>query len=127
MPTRYREDEFRAFFADALASGGALLIRDRATSQVIGSSRFQPSSIRPPEVEIGWTFLARSHWGGAANGEVKRLMCRHAFGAVDSVVLLITPSNLRSRRAAEKVGGVLDDEPDAQGRLVYRITPDTWT
>jgi hypothetical protein len=26
------------------------------------------------EIEIGWTFIARSYWGGKANREVKRLM-----------------------------------------------------
>jgi RimJ/RimL family protein N-acetyltransferase len=31
------------------------------------------------EIEIGWTFLARRHWGGHINGEIKRLMLIHAF------------------------------------------------
>jgi RimJ/RimL family protein N-acetyltransferase len=73
-------------------------------------------------VEIGWTFLARRHWGGAYNGELKQLMLRHAFRFVDSVVFFINPENLRSQRSAEKIGGVLGERPDAEGRLVYRIT-----
>ena len=68
------------------------------------------------------TFLARSHWGGRCNGELKELMLRHAFRFVDSVVFFVSPENVRSRRAMEKIGGVLEPEPDAQGRLVYRIS-----
>ena len=51
------------------------------------------------EIEIGWTFLARSHWGGTYNGEMKQLMLRHAFKFVNSVIFLVGPQNLRSQRA----------------------------
>jgi len=40
------------------------------------------------EVEIGWTFLARSHWGGATDREVKRLMLDHALSFVDTCGIL---------------------------------------
>ena len=66
--------------------------------------------------------MARSHWGGAYNGELKQLMLRHAFGFVNTVVLFVSPENIRPQRAAGKIGGVLDPQPDAGGRLVYRIT-----
>ena len=49
-------------------------------------------------------------------------MLRHAFRFVDSVVFMISPENVRSRRAVEKIGGILAAEPDAEGQLVYRIT-----
>lgn len=123
-PASNRHDEavFREFFREALASGGALLITDAHSARVIGSSRFHGYSEHASEVEIGWTFLARSHWGGRYNGEVKRLMLRHAFRFVRSVVFLVNPGNARSQRAMQKIGGVLGPEPDAEGRLVYRIT-----
>ena len=81
------------------------------------------------EVEIGWTFLARSHWGGLYNGEMKRLMIRHAFRFVESVVFLIGPQNLRSQRAVEKIGAVRDGSRlNGAGResFVYRITAPTF-
>lgn len=118
---RHQEARFREFFAEALASGGALLATDAGTGQVIGSSRFHGYSEERSEVEIGWTFLARSHWGGRHNAEMKRLMLRHAFRFVDSVLFFVGAENLRSQRAVEKIGGVLEPERDAQGRLVYRI------
>ena len=119
---RHEEARFGEFFAEALASGGALLATDAETQRVIGSSRFHGYSVEGSEVEIGWTFLARSHWGGQYNGELKQLMLRHAFRFVNSVVFFVSPENTRSQRAMEKIGGVLEPKPDAQGRLVYRIT-----
>ena len=119
---RYRESVFRQFFDEALASGGALLAKDAGTRRTIGSSRFHGYSEERSEVEIGWTFLARSCWGGACNGELKQLMLRHAFRFVRSVVFFVSAQNRRSQRAMEKIGGVLEPAPDAQGRLVYRIT-----
>ena len=122
---RYQSDVFRAFFDDALASGGALLAIDAKTGRVIGSSRFYGYDPPKREVEIGWTFLARSHWGGTYNGELKRLMLEHAFRFVDSVVFLVGPGNIRSQRAMEKIGGVrIGTRPNTEGRdsVVYEIT-----
>src|SRR5262245_23853691 len=75
---RYQEQPFRAFFREALESGGALIAIDTKDGRAIGSSRFHGYSAERSEVEIGWSFLARSHWGGHYNGEMKRLMLQHA-------------------------------------------------
>jgi N-acetyltransferase len=123
--TRHEPQGFDTFFREALESGGALIAVDAKTRQVIGSSRLHGYDGQRSEVEIGWTFLARSHWGGAYNGEMKRLMLRHAFRFVDSVVFLIAPQNLRSQRAVEKIGGVRDgSRRDGRGveSWSYRIT-----
>ena len=37
---RYQRDVFQNFFEGAMLSGGAFLIRDRETNEVVGSSRF---------------------------------------------------------------------------------------
>ncbi len=126
---RHQEEVFKGFFRDALASGGALLAIDSKTGQVIGSSRFHGYDRAKSEIEIGWTFLARSHWGGIYNGEMKRLMLQHAFQFVNNVIFLIGPHNLRSQRAVEKIGGVrVGSRPDAGGResFVYQITASTY-
>jgi RimJ/RimL family protein N-acetyltransferase len=122
---RYQEEVFKAFFREALESGGALIAIDSKEGQVIGSSRFHGYDPEKSEIEIGWTFLARSHWGGIYNREMKRLMLRHAFRFVNSVVFLVSPQNWRSRRAVEKIGGVrVGLRLDGGGResLVYQIT-----
>jgi RimJ/RimL family protein N-acetyltransferase len=106
---RWQEPVFRAYFEDGLKSGGALVAVDEASGSLIGWSRYSAEFVEPGEVEIGWTFLARSYWGGAYNGEMKRLMLAHAFRFVDRVVLRIGETNARSRRAAEKIGAKLQD------------------
>ena len=122
---RHEEAVFQEFFRRAVASGGALVAIDARTRQVIGSSRFDGFDQERSEVEIGWTFLARSHWGGMYNGEMKRLMLQHAFQSVDNVVFCVGVENLRSQRAVEKIGGLrVGSKPDADGQdyYVYRIT-----
>ena len=121
---RYQPEVFRTFFDGAVASGGALTVRDTRDGRVIGSSRFHGYNEEKSEVEIGWTFLARSHWGGAYNGEMKALMMGHAFGSVARVIFVIGTENLRSQKAVEKIGGVrtgarLDDE--GRESFVYEI------
>src|SRR5271155_872117 len=122
---RYQEAVFKRFFSEALESGGALIALDSKDGRVIGSSRFHGYDERKSEIEIGWTFLARSHWGGVYSGEMKQLMLRHAFRFAGSVIFLIGPGNLRSQKAVEKIGGVrVGSRPDSHGRerFVYRIT-----
>jgi len=122
---RYKPDVFNAFFREALASGGALTALDCKDGRIIGSSRFHGYDAQASEVEIGWTFLARSHWGGAYNREMKQLMVRHALRFVKRVIFLIGPQNLRSQKAIEKLGGVrIGLRPDAAGResYVYQMT-----
>lgn len=117
---RHDPDVFRAFFEESLASGGAVLAIDAKTGRVIGSSRFHGFDAEKSQVEIGWTFLARSHWGGAYNGEMKRLMLEHAFRLVKRVVFLVGPKNVRSQRAVEKIGGVrAGTRPDARGHEAF--------
>ena len=123
-PDRYKEDVFRRFFQGAMESGGAFLVVDRQTGKVIGSTRYSHYDAEKSEIEIGWTFLARSHWGGSYNREMKQLMLKHAFQFVDRVVLLVGPQNFRSRRAVEKIGGIERGRRTADGResVVYEIT-----
>jgi N-acetyltransferase len=102
---RHREEIFRDFFAEQLASGGALVIIDRESDCVIGTSRYHGYDPDRSEIEIGWTFLARSHWGGIHNAELKQLMLAHAHRYVERVVFLVHPDNLRSQRAMAKIGG----------------------
>jgi RimJ/RimL family protein N-acetyltransferase len=117
---RYKPEVFGAFFQEALASGGALTVLDCENGRIIGSSRFHSYNEQASEVEIGWTFLARSYWGGKYNREMKLLMLQHAFQFVECVVFLISPQNMRSQKAIEKLGGVrVGLRPDAAGRDSY--------
>jgi RimJ/RimL family protein N-acetyltransferase len=127
---RYKEDVFKEFFREALASGGAFAALDVKDGRIIGSSRYAFYDEANSEIEIGWTFLARWYWGGVYNGEMKRLMLRHAFKFVDNVVFIVGPQNLRSQKALAKIGAVrLGSRRDARGRenVVFQIRAPDFT
>jgi RimJ/RimL family protein N-acetyltransferase len=126
---RYQRPVFQRYFDSAMASGGAFAIIERASGRIIGSSRYWNLKPERSEVEIGWTFLERAFWGGRYNGELKSLMIGHAFRFAGRVVFVIGKDNHRSRKAVEKIGGVLVKEflraaPDGSMRdnVVYAIT-----
>ncbi|HEV8462807.1 MAG TPA: GNAT family N-acetyltransferase, partial [Gaiellaceae bacterium] len=114
---RWREDVFRAYFDDHLASGGALAVVDRASGSLIGATRYANHDPNANEVEIGWTFLAQPYWGGAYNAELKKLMLEHAFQSVETVVFLVDANNRRSRRAVEKLGAT--ESGEHRGMVLY--------
>jgi N-acetyltransferase len=126
---RYQEPVFREFFDQAMASGGALLVADATTQAVLGTSRFAGYLPGSSEVEIGWTFLARSCWGGPVNTALKALMLEHAFGSVESVVFTVGEMNFRSQRAVLKLGAVLEDTVSAGGvpHLRFRLSRATYS
>jgi N-acetyltransferase len=121
---RWKPDVFRAYFQGGLDSGGAFLVLDAADGRIIGCTRYHDYNERASEVEIGWTFLARSHWGGRYNGEMKRLLLRHALRFVRRVIFHAGVNNRRSQRALEKLGAVrIGFSPDSNGResVFYEI------
>jgi RimJ/RimL family protein N-acetyltransferase len=103
-PTRYLPEVFRAVFDSGLACGGAFLITDKHSGEVLGTSRYYDYDPKAKAVAIGYTFLVRSRWGGATNSELKQLMLDYAFLHVDTVWFHVGEQNLRSRRAVEKLG-----------------------
>ena len=108
---RYQRDVFeREVFETGLKSKSTLVITDNTSSQVIGSSRFYDIDEEKCELAIGYTFLARSHWGGVTNKEVKSLMLNHAFTWASRVWFHVGSSNIRSCRALEKIGAKLSHE-----------------
>ena len=129
---RYKELVFREYFAGAMKSRGALAVIDRATGSIIGGSRYANFVAERNEIEIGWSFLARAYWGGAYNREMKTLMLSHAFRYFDSIRFNIGATNVRSRRAVEKIGARLDGEyvPEAINgvppvlHVIYRLSRD---
>ena len=130
QPDRCTEPVFRQFFRAGMESGGAFIVIDRKDGRVIGSSRFAEYDETKSEIEIGWTFLARSHWGGRYNGEMKRLMLAHAFRFVRRVIFRVGPLNRRSQRALENIGasylGLEADERRGHNAL-FEITRETFT
>jgi N-acetyltransferase len=107
VSNRYQEPVFRRLFEDSLASGGAMVVIDKESGDIIGSSRYNVAEPESGRAEIGWSFLARAYWGRGYNAEIKRLLLTHAFRFVDTVYFRVGETNARSRRAMEKIGGQL--------------------
>jgi RimJ/RimL family protein N-acetyltransferase len=122
---RWQERVFREFFDDALAHGGALAIIDRATGELIGSSRFQGyDPANGGSVELGWSFLSRSCWGRGYNSEFKGMMLAHAFEWVERVIFRVGADNVISRKATANIGGRLTGETfiaERAGRPVEHV------
>ncbi|WP_226389741.1 GNAT family N-acetyltransferase [Penaeicola halotolerans] len=102
--SRYQRPVFEKFFEGAMASGGAFLIHDAATGQVIGSTRFYDWDAHTSSVFIGYTFIDRLFWGKGYNLSIKQLMASHAFEYVARILFHIGAENLRSQRSIVKTG-----------------------
>jgi len=101
---RYKREVFETFFEGAMKSKGAFLVFDAKTNQPIGSSRYNDFNPEAKSIEIGYTFLAKDHWGTTYNRALKTLMLDHAFQFVDRVLFYIGAVNIRSQKAIEKLG-----------------------
>ncbi|TCS33713.1 RimJ/RimL family protein N-acetyltransferase [Paucimonas lemoignei] len=125
--TRYLRSEFDPWFQLAVKSRSALIVIDRNSGSVIGTSRYYNWNKEKKEVAIGYTFIARAYWGGPTNAELKKLMLNFAFQTVDRVWFHVAVTNTRSRKAVEKIGGVFSHtgienlSGGAQEYAFYRI------
>ena len=110
QPVRTPE-EMRAYVQTALdeqARGVALPFAtiEKASGQVIGSTRYGNIDRANRRVEIGWTWLELNWQRTAANTEAKLLMLRHAFETwgCHRVEFKTDSLNETSRRALLRIG-----------------------
>lgn len=84
----------------------AFVIRDAKTGQAIGSTSLFDYSRPHRRIEIGHTWVGKSHRGTRANPEAKLLLLYHAFERLRlvRVQLKTDPLNTRSRKAILKIG-----------------------
>jgi RimJ/RimL family protein N-acetyltransferase len=106
---RYKKDVFQTFFEGAIQSKGAFKIIDKASNQVIGSTRFYEYDEANRSIFIGYTFYGTAYWGRRINAQVKQMMLDYIFQFADTVHFHIGAENIRSqiaiqRHGAEKIG-----------------------
>lgn len=130
---RYKKEAFQNFFKGAIESKGAYLVFDTKTNEPIGSSRFYDFNKQKNQVLIGYTFFARSYWGGTYNPALKKLMINYALQFVDSVIFHIGATNVRSQKSIEKLGAIKIDELEVEYygepkklNFVYEIKQMNW-
>jgi RimJ/RimL family protein N-acetyltransferase len=113
------------------------VIYHKATRRLIGSTRFFEIYPNDKKLEIGWTWIAFEFWGTSANIEAKLLMLTYCFEVLKTnrVQLKTDETNIRSRKAIEKIGGKFEgifrkDKIKANGiprnAAYYSILDDEW-
>lgn len=118
---RYQRNVFKAFFEGALATKTSFLILDKATEQVIGSTRYYDFNAESSSIAIGFTFISRDYWGGPHNRSAKKLLMDYAFQFVDRIYFHIGVNNIRSQKAILKIGATKVRELDFE--LAGKILP----
>ena len=102
------EESARRWLDEALAEPNtrAFAIVDKTTNAAIGSTRYHEIDERHRKLEIGWTFVARSHWRSHVNTECKALLLCYAFEVWKAVRVQFKAEavNQRSHRAILRLG-----------------------
>ncbi|WHT40180.1 GNAT family N-acetyltransferase [Myroides sp. mNGS23_01] len=86
------------------------VIVNKETGQYMGSTRFFEMYELDKKLEIGWTWITQEYWGTTVNLECKLLLMTYCFEVlqVNRVQLKTKDTNIRSRKAIEKIGGVFE-------------------
>lgn len=130
---RWQKEVFRTFFDGAIQSKGAYKIVDKASGEVLGSTRFYDCSEADSSMFIGYTFYAISCWGTGINAAVKTMMLDYLFQFVSTARFHIGADNLRSQIAIGRLGAVKVAEQEvtyfgeaSRPNYVYEITKQRW-
>lgn len=130
---RWQEEVFHNFFNGAMQSKGAFKIVDKATGNIIGSTRFYDYNEEDNSLFIGYTFYATACWGTGVNRLVKATMLDYIFQSVSKVYFHIGASNIRSQMAISRIGAekIAEQEVAYIGEpsrlnFVYEISKEKW-
>lgn len=130
--SRHKREEYDSFFKESLDTGKSLVIIDKETDKIFGSTRYYDYDEKDSSVKIGGTFLDRAHWGGGYNFSIKELVLDYAFQLVDKIIFEIAEENIRSQKASSRFG-VEEKEhfmKEIQGKeypyIMYELTQEKW-
>ena len=130
---RYKQPDFENYFKGAIESGGALLVTDAQTGEIIASSRYSDYDAATNTVSIGYTFFSRQCWGKGYNYALKNLMLHHIFHFVDTVTFYVGAVNKRSQISIERYGAIKTGEAETayygeapKTDFIYTITKKQW-
>lgn len=130
---RYKREVFESFFRGAMESKGAFKIVEKATGDVLGSSRYYNFDEADHHIFIGYTFYGTKSWGKGINPQIKKLMLDYIFQFVEKVHFHIGKENFRSQTALERLGGIRIAEEEVayfaeptRTNFVYEIKKENW-
>ena len=112
-------------------------VRDKATREIVGSTRYFNVEAAHRRLEIGHTWYARRAQRTAVNSECKLLLLTHAFEALSCIAVEFRTNffNFQSREAIARLGakqdGILRNhqiQPDGTRRdtVVFSIIGGEW-
>jgi RimJ/RimL family protein N-acetyltransferase len=130
------------YIADALAGQeqGIMLpwaVRDLASGEIVGSTRYHDIVLTIDRVEIGYTWYAARCQRTHVNSACKLLLLQHAFETVGCAVVGLRTDNfnIRSQRAIEGIGAKKDGvirhhqarrDGTARDSVMYSILAEEW-
>ena len=114
------------------------IIVHNESDTIIGTTRLLEIHPNDRKIEIGVTWIGKEFWGTTINLECKLLLLEYCFETLKAnrVQFRAKDNNLRSRRAIEKIGGILEgvlrkDKVEANGvprnTAFYSILNDEWS
>lgn len=83
-------------------------VLDRATNKIVGSTSFGNISERDQRIEIGWTWIGKDYHGTGINDQMKYLMFKYCFEALqyERVEAKTDVLNMPARNAMKRMGMV---------------------
>jgi N-acetyltransferase len=111
------EENLRAYIQSAIMARDnktryPFIIYDKRSQKFAGSTSYGNISNEDKRLEIGWTWIDKKFQGTGLNKAIKYLMLAYAFEVLEfeRVEFRIDSRNKQSRRAVEKIGGILEGE-----------------
>jgi RimJ/RimL family protein N-acetyltransferase len=136
------DQQFEQYISAALddrSTGGqhSFVIRDSASGQVTGMTRYYRIEPAHKRLSIGYTWYKPEVWGGVQNKECKLLLLQYAFETLgyQRVEFEVAHQNIRSQKAVQKIGGVkeavlrkhgLHADGTIRDTVVFSIIDDEW-
>ena len=128
-----KPEETEKYIEDALAGQAAghmlpWIVRDLATGEIIGSTRYHDIDAAIDRVEIGYTWYAKSRQRSHVNTACKLLLLGHAFDALGCAVVGFRTDNFNfaSQRAIAALGAKKDGVLRHQKARRDGTARDTW-
>jgi RimJ/RimL family protein N-acetyltransferase len=114
-----------------------VIVFDKITNAVAGSTRFGNIDHDHKRAEIGWTWIAPQFQGTGLNKAMKFLMMQHAFEVLElnRVEIKTNERNQKSRRAIESIGGqyegllrhhMVNHDGSPRNTVYYSILKEEW-
>ena len=93
-----------------------MAFEERPGGRIVGCSRYYEAPNAPGEWSVGFTFIEKRLWGGAANMALKTLMLDHLFITEPRVWFHIGKDNIRSQKGTG----------NAEAFLTFRLDAAAW-